>query len=55
MMGGLHMEMTLWNTLGGILESSGWTAALTEAEVASSGTADSFLKASYLIQTRHAH
>ena len=50
MMGGLHniIEMTLWNTLGDILESSGWTAALTEAEVASSGTADSFLKASHL-------
>ena len=43
MMGGLHIEMALWNTLD-ILEASGWTVALTETEVASSGTADSFLK-----------
>ena len=55
MMDGLHIEMTLWNTLGDILESSGWTTALTEAEVATSGTADSFLKASHLTRTRHAH
>ena len=34
---------------------SGWTSALTESEVASSGTADSFLKVSHLAQTRHAH
>ena len=41
--------------LGDILEDSGWTTALIEAEVASSGTADSFLKVSHLIRTRHAH
>ena len=37
------MEMALWNTLGDFLDSSGWTTALCEAEIASSGTADSFL------------
>ena len=31
MMGGLHLEMALWNTLGDVLEDSGWTTALTEA------------------------
>ena len=55
MFGGLHIEMALWNTLGDVLENSGWTAALTEAEVASSGTASSFLKVAYLAKTRHAH
>lgn len=40
MLGGLHTEMALWNTLGDLLECSGWTTALTEAEVASSGKAD---------------
>ena len=40
--------------MGDILEASGWTAALTEAEIASSGTADSFLKVSHLTRTRHA-
>ena len=55
MLGGLHSELALWNTLGDILEGSGWTAALTQADVASSGTADSYLKATHLTRTRHAH
>ena len=38
-----------------VLEASGWTTALTEAGIASSGTADSILKASHLTMTRHAH
>ena len=46
MMGGLHIEMAIWSTIEDYLEASGWTAALTQAGVASSGTADSFLKAS---------
>ena len=54
MMGGLYLEMAVWNTLGDVLEDSGWTTALTEAEVASSGTADSFLKVAHLTRTRHA-
>ena len=55
MLGGLHTDMALWNTLGDMLEGSGWTEALTEGEVASSGFAESFLKASHLTHTRHAH
>ena len=55
MLGGLYIEMALWSTLGDVLEGSGWTSALTESEVASSGTADSFLKVSHLARTRHAH
>ncbi len=47
--------MGLWKTVGDLLEGSGWTTALFEADVASSGTADSFLKASHLTRTRHAH
>lgn len=53
MFGGLHLEMALWNTLGDLLESSGWSTALTEAEVASSGVAESFTKASHLTRTRY--
>jgi hypothetical protein len=53
MMGGLHIEMALCNVLGDLLEGSGWTNALTEADVASSGVADSFLKASHLTRTRY--
>lgn len=54
MFGGLHMEMALWNTLGDLLEKSGWTTALADADVASSGTADAFLKVSHLTRTRYA-
>ncbi len=55
MFGGLHIEMALWSTVGDFLEGSGWTAALTEAGVASVGKAESFLKASHLTRTRHVH
>ena len=55
MFGGLHIEMALWSTVADLLESSGWTTVLTEAEVASSGVAESFRKASHLTRTRHAH
>lgn len=52
---GLHIEMAIWKTLGDYLESSGWTSALIQVGIATSGTADSFLKASHLTRTRHAH
>ena len=55
MFGGLHIEMAIWKTLGDYLESSGWTSALVQAGVASSGTADSYLKVSHLTRTKHAH
>ncbi|KAJ3580898.1 hypothetical protein NHX12_001242 [Muraenolepis orangiensis] len=47
--------MAMLKTYGDYLEASGWTTALTDAGVASSGTADSFLKVSHLTRTRHAH
>ena len=52
MFGGLHLEMALWSTLGDLLEGSGWTSALVEAEIATSGVAESFLKTSHLTRTR---
>ena len=52
MLGGLHTETALWNTLGDMLEGSGWITALTEAEVATSGIAESFLKCSHLTRTK---
>ena len=53
MFGGLHVEMALWKILGDLLGSPGWTTTLVEAEVASTGVADSFLKASHLTQARY--
>ena len=46
MFGGVHIEMALWDTIGDFLDCSGWTTALCEAGIATSGVADSFLKAS---------
>ena len=37
------------------MDASGWTTALTKAGIASTSTADSFLKASHLTRTRHAY
>ena len=55
MFGGLHLEMCTLKMLGDVLKDSGWTIALTEAEVASAGTADSFIHASHVKKTRLAH
>ena len=55
MLGGLHIEMASFKALGNWLDGSGWTDVLVQAEVAKSGTADSFLKASHITRTRHAH
>ena len=55
MLGGLHTGKALWNSMGDLLASSGWTEALIEASVATSGTVDSFLKAAHITRTRRAH
>ena len=55
MFGGLYIEMASLKVIGDLLSGSGWTSALVESGIASSGTADSFLKASHVTKTRHAH
>lgn len=55
MFGGLHIEMAMLKLLGDWLEDSGWTNALVQANIASSGTANSFINASHVTKTRHAH
>ena len=55
MFGGLHLEMGMWTMPGNYLACSGWTAALTEVGIATAGKADSFLKATHLARTHHAH
>lgn len=44
MHGELHIEMALWNTIRELLEESGWTKALCDAGVVTSGTADFLMK-----------
>ena len=53
--GGLHINLTVLKIAETLLESSGWTGALVQAGVATSGKADSFLKASHITPTRRAH
>ena len=55
MFGGLHVEMTALKAIGKWLEGSGWTSALVQANVASPGTANSFLKATHVSRMMHAH
>ena len=52
MFGGLHIEIDAFKSIGSLLKGRRWTSALTEARVASSGTAESFLSASSVIRTR---
>jgi hypothetical protein len=57
MFGGLHIEVAALKMLGDLLEDSGWTGVLVQAGVAiaTSGRADSLLKASHVTHTRRAH
>ncbi|KAK4304447.1 hypothetical protein Pmani_023602 [Petrolisthes manimaculis] len=55
MFGGLHIEMAALKSLGTLLQDSGWTTALTESGIATTGTADSFLSASSVTRTRQMH
>jgi hypothetical protein len=48
MLGGLHMEMAALKTMGNWLEGSGLTNAIVQPNMASAGTADSFLNASHV-------
>ena len=55
MFGGLHIEKAVLDMAGNLLEDSGWIEILVRANIATSGTANSFLKAAHITKTRHAH
>lgn len=55
MFGGLHIEMAAFKALGTWLDGSGWTSVLVNADVATAGVAESFIKVSHLTRTRRAH
>lgn len=55
LLGGLHIKMSLLKALGEILSGSGWQLALEQSQVASSGTADSFLRVTHVKRTERAH
>ena len=52
MFGGLHIEIAASRSIGTLLQSSGWTSGIVEADIASSGTAESFLSASSVSRAR---
>lgn len=53
--GSLHIEQGMLKVLGKYLEGSGWTDCLVKAEIATSGTADSFLNVSHIKKSRLFH
>ena len=56
LLGGLHIEMALWATMGDLLRGSGWPEALAEAGITKTEAAATlFLKASDPMKTRYAH
>ena len=55
MFGGFHTELAALKALRSWVEDSGWTSVLLQAGVTTPGTADSFLKASHVSRTHHAH
>ena len=55
MLGGLHLEKALWTALGNLLDGSGWVESLIESGIATSGTAQFFLKMSHITRTHNAH
>lgn len=55
MLGGLHLELASFKCIGSWLKGSEWDELLADAEIASIGTAESFLKCAHITKTRHAH
>ena len=55
MFSGLHIEMAFFKVIEGLLEGSGWTTALVDANVATPGTAVCFIKASSVTCSRRVH
>ena len=55
MLSDLHIKMALLKALGDLLDGSGWTSALVQAEIATAGTSNSFLKAVHVHKTARAH
>lgn len=55
MTGGFHLEKQAFICLGDLLEGSGWSTAIAEAGIATTGTADALLKAAHVTKSRYSH
>ena len=51
MLGGLHIKMTLLKCIGDLLTRRSWTSAISQANIATPGTAESFRKDSRVKKT----
>ena len=55
MLRGMHSELGFWGILGKLVKESGWEEVLAEADIVSSGRANSVIHASHLKWTRQSH
>ena len=55
LLGGLHIEKMLFQMIGDWMDGSGWTTALSNGDVATTGTAQSFIGVSHITKTRYVH
>ena len=55
MMGGLHIEQLIDKIIGDWLKDSGWAAMLIQADVITSGKAESILRATNITRSRYCH
>ena len=55
MLGAMHTEKMLWGVSGNWLDGSGWTTALTNSGVTTSGKAESFIGVHHICRTRYIH
>ena len=53
--GGMHIEKIVWEILVQLLEESGWTTLLTNADIASSGRSRTFISVFHIYRTHYIH
>ena len=54
-LGAMHTEKMLWSLSGDWLNGSGWTTALTNSGISTSGKAESFIGVHHICRTRYMH
>ena len=54
-LGPMHIEKMLWSLSGDWLDGSGWTTALTNSGISTSGKAQSFIGVHHICRTRYIH
>ncbi len=54
-LGAMHTEKMLWSVSGDWLNGSGWTTALTNSGISTSGKAESFIGVHHICRTRYMH